>query len=462
MHWNLLILATICLSGCILGPSYERPRTEIPETFRFQDTGASEERAPADTRWWAGFEDPVLLDLVSEALEHNQDILVAAANVEGAAAVLTQTRSSLYPQIGYSGSGQRQRASEENATPLSPSVKNPQNALQVLSTVSWELDLWGKIRRLSEAARAEVEAAQAIQRGAVLSVVSAVATQYIQLLGLDMQRAIARQTLAVYAESVRLFELQLQYGRVSRMTVEQARTQYETAAGIIPQLEAEIARTEHALSILLGRNPGPIPRSRTLDDLSIPPVPAGIPSDVLAGRPDIQEAEQKLIAANARIGAARALYFPSISLTAGLGLASEDLSRLFTGSARVWNYKGSITGPIFSAGDIEAQVAQAEAERKASLLTYQSVIRQAFADVEDALVSRTKILELVQAQQRLVTAGREYERLARLQYEGGYAPYLTVLNAQQQLFPAELDYVSYRTSALVTLTTLYKALGGGW
>jgi len=432
---------------------------DVPAEYRYQDEHAQE---LANTKWWTQFQDPMLDALIDEALNHNKDIQIAAANIEKAAAVLTQTRSPLLPQIGYSGSGSRQRASEENASPIPASVPNPQNAFQMLSHASWELDLWGKIQRLSEAAQANVLASEAAQRGILLSLVSSVAANYIQLLGLDMQLRISRDTLTIYAESVRLFELQYQYGRVSRMTVEQAHTQYETAAGIIPQIESQIAQTENALSILLGRNPGPIVRNRTIDDLILPSVPAGVPSDVLTNRPDIQQAEQNLIAANARIGAARALYFPSISLTAGLGLASADLSNLFNGSARTWSYQGSFTGPIFSAGGIEAQVKQAEADHKMSLLTYQSSIQQAFADVENALIARTKVAEQVKAQERLVTAGREYERLARLQYDGGYTPYLTVLNAQQQLFPAELDYVQYRAAALIAYTTLYKAMGGGW
>ena len=223
---------------------------------------------------------------------------------------------------------------------------------------------------------------------------------------------IARRTLATYAESVRLFELQFRYGQVSQMNLEQARTQYETAAGTIPQIESQIAQTENALSILLGRNPGPIHRERTIFELALPDVPAGLPSDILVNRPDIRQAEQNLIAANAQIGAARALYYPTISLTGAFGVSSADLSNLFNGSARAWSYAGSVTGPIFTAGGISGQVKQAEAGRDAALITYESSIQSAFADVENALVAREKQAEQLRAQERLVKASKEYARLA--------------------------------------------------
>jgi multidrug efflux system outer membrane protein len=277
-----------------------------------------------------------------------------------------------------------------------------------------------------------------------------------------MQLMIAGRTLTTYAESVRMFELQFRYGQVSQMTLEQARTQYETAAGMIPQIESQIAQTENALSILLGRNPGPIQRSRSLFELTIPAVPAGLPSDVLTNRPDIRQSEQNLIAANAQIGAARALYFPTISLTGNLGASSAELSDLFKGSSRVWNFAGSVTGPIFTAGSISGQVQQAEAGRKAALITYESTIQNAFADVENALVAREKQAEQLHAQERLVRASKEYARLAQLQYEGGYSPYLTVLSAQQQLFPAEINHAQYLASAFISYVNLYKAMGGGW
>jgi multidrug efflux system outer membrane protein len=246
------------------------------------------------------------------------------------------------------------------------------------------------------------------------------------------------------------------------VTVEQARSQYETAAAAIPQLESQIAQTENALCILLGRNPGPVQRGKTIYKLAFPPVPANLPSEVLGDRPDIRQAEQNLIAANAQIGAAKALYFPTISLTGAYGYASSDLSNLFKGPARIWSYAGSFAGPIFTGGAITSQVKQAEAARNAALFTYELTIQSAFADAENTLVARSKLVEQVQAQERLVRANREYVRLARLQFEGGYAPYSTVLQAEQQLFPSELNYAQYRATLFNSLVNLYKAMGGGW
>ncbi len=459
MRWIIALAMIACSIGCTVGPDYVRPDVDVPDAWRFEDKSAQD---TANTEWWKQFRDPELDGLIAEALENNKNVRLAAANIEKAAAVLVQSRSQLFPQIRYSGGGTRQRATEQGATPIPPSVPNPQTSLQGLVSAGWEIDLWGRIERETEAARANLLAAEEAKRGVVLSLVSSVAGTYIHLLGLDMQLLIAQQTLETYAESVRLFELQFQYGQISQMVLEQARTQYETAAGKIPQIESEIAQTEHALSILLGRNPGPIRRTRTLSELAIPVVPAGLPSEVLRNRPDIREAEQNLIAANAQIGAARALYFPSISLTGVFGTSSAELSNLFNGSARTWSFAGTVTGPIFNAGAIAAQVRQAEAVRKAALLGYEMAIQSAFADVENALAAREKLAVQLQAQERLVKASKEYVRLAKLQYEGGYATYLTVLNAQQQLFPAELNHAQYLASVFASYVNIYKAMGGGW
>ncbi len=454
-----MLMIVVLVAGCTVGPDYIRPDIDVPAAYRFED---KEARDTANTLWWRQFQDPALDALIDEALLNNKSIRIAAANVEKAAGVLTQTRSPLFPQLGYSGSGTKQRASEEGATPVPASVANPQTTYQALADASWEIDLWGRIRRQSESAQASLLSTEEAKRGVILSLVASVAFDYIQLLGLDMQLTIAKRTLETYAESVRLFDLQFRYGQVSQMNLEQARTQYETAAGTIPQIESQIAQTENALSILLGRNPGPIVRDRTIFELTLPDVPAGLPSDILMNRPDIRQAEQNLIAANAQIGAARALYYPTISLTGAFGVSSADLTNLFNGSARVWSYAGSVTGPIFTAGGISGQVKQAEAGRDAALFTYASSIQSAFADVENALVAREKQAKQLRAQERLVKASKEYARLAQLQFQGGYSTYLTVLSAQQQLFPAELNYAQYLAAAFNSYVNIYKAMGGGW
>jgi multidrug efflux system outer membrane protein len=443
----------------MVGPDYRRPAVEVPQNYRY---GFKDARETADTTWWKQFGDPVLDDLITRALAGNKSVAIAAANIEQASGVMTQVRSALFPQVSYGAGATRQRLSEKNATPLSSSIPNPQKSFQLFAGASWEIDLWGRIRRLSEASRAELLASVEARRGVVLSLVASVADNYFLLRGLDEQLVIARRNLASYQDSVKLFELQFSYGQISQMNVQQARTQYETAAATIPQIENLIVQTENAISILLGRNPEPVPRGKSIYELVLPSVPAGVPSQLLENRPDILQAEQNLIAANARIGAARALYFPTISLTGDYGRSSGALRNLFRGPAEIWSYAGSITGPIFTAGAVSGQVKQAEAARQAALLAYQSAIQNAFADVEDALVGRQKLTDQIEAQGRLVTAAKEYERLARLQYDGGYTPYFTVLQAQQQLFPAELEWAQTRASLFSSLVNIYKALGGGW
>ena len=445
-----VLLVALPLAGCLMGPKYQRPAVEAPPAYRYE---AAEARDTANAPWWRQFKDPVLDSLIDEALARNLNVKIAAANIEQAAAVLTQTRAALYPQAGYGATTSGQRKSEKVGSIY---------ANDVLAGASWEIDLWGRIRRQSEAARAQVLASEEARRGVILSLVSSVASGYLQLRALDEQLAIATRTRAAYAESVKLFDLQFKYGLKSRMTVEQARTQYETAAAVVPQVESQIAQAENALSVLLGRNPGPIQRGTAIANFAMLDIPAGVPSQVLERRPDIRQAEQKLIAANAQIGAAKALYFPTISLTGALGIASLDLAQLFSGPSGAWSYAGSIAGPIFNAGAIKAQVRQTEAAQKAAELGYLAAIQSAFADVENTLVARAKLVEQLAAETRLVAASKEYARLARLQFDGGVAPYITVLQAEQQLFPAELNEVQLRASLFIATVNIYKAMGGGW
>jgi outer membrane protein, multidrug efflux system len=445
-----VVLVACPLAGCMMGPNYHRPPLETPATYRF---AAAEARDTANTGWWTQFGDPVLDGLVDEALGHNLSVKIAAANVEQAAAVLKQVRSPLYPQAAYGTNASGTRRNEETG---------PIYGYEAFAGASWEIDLWGRVRRLSESARAQVLATEQARLGVILSLVSGVADTYIQLRALDEQLEIATRTRQVYAESVRLFELQFKHGVQPQMTVEQARTQYETAAAAVPQLESQIAQAENALSVLLGRNPGPIARGQSIRALAMPAVPAGLPSQILERRPDIRQAEQQLVAANAQIGAAKALYFPAISLTGALGVASLDLKKLFSGPSGTWSYQGSIAGPIFAGGTIKGQVRQAEAARNAAELGYRAAVQSAFADVDDALVARAKLVEQLGAEGRLVAAAKEYSRLARMQFDGGVAPYFTVLQAEQQLFPAELNEVQLRASLFAAIVNVYKTMGGGW
>jgi multidrug efflux system outer membrane protein len=447
------------LAGCMMGPDYVRPKVESPATFRFEP---KEVAATADLEWWKQFGDPVLDQLIAEALANNLSVKQAAANVEQALGVITQTRSALFPQIGYSGTAERARSPETALTRAIPNYPNPQTTYQALLTATWEIDLWGRIGRLSESAQASMLATDEARRGVILTLVSSVATNYIALRGLDEQLAISQRTLGTYGESVHLYQLQFKYGQTSQMTVAQAQSQYETAAAQIPQIQTQIAQTENALCVLLGRNPGPIPRGKSVYDLAVPPVPAGVPSMLLTRRPDLMQAEEQLIAANAQIGAARALYFPTISLTGAFGSASTQLSDLFKGPARVWNYAGSVVGPIFTFGLVSGQVAQAEGAQKAALYNYELSIQNAFADVDNSLVAMQNVRTQLGAQERLVAALADYARLAKLQYDAGYVPYSTILQAEQTLFPAELQLALVRASVFTSAANVYKAMGGGW
>jgi multidrug efflux system outer membrane protein len=455
----LAALAAAFVAGCAIGPDYQRPKVDAPAAFRFEPDKVAE---TTNTAWWKQFDDPVLDQLIDTALANNLNVKIAAANVEQAAAVITQTRSQLFPQVGYSATGERARVPDAGIVAVIPNYPNPQDAYQALLTASWEIDLWGRIRRLSEAAQANMLATDEARRGVILTLVNSVASDYITLRGLDEQLVVARSTLGTYGESVRLYQLQFKYGQTSQMTVSQAQSQYETAAAQIPVIESQIAQLENALSILLGHNPGPIPRGKSIYDLALPSVPAGVPSGLLERRPDIMQAEQSLIAANAQIGAAKALYFPVISLTGALGSSSTALSDLFKGPTRVWNYAGQIVGPIFTFGAVSGQVGQAEAAQQAALLNYELSIQNAFADVDNALVASQKLKEQLAAQERLVAALKDYARLAKLQYDGGYTAYSTVLQAEQALFPAELTLASVRATVFTSAGNIYKAMGGGW
>ena len=455
----VIAMAVASASGCMIGPDYFRPAVEVPQAYRITPGQAA---AAADTQWWKQYGDPVLDQLISDSLASNWSVQIAAANVEAAAGILTRTRAPIFPQVGYSGDAGRARYTESVDGAVAPGTANPQGLNQAAFVASWEIDLWGRIHRQSEAAEANLLATEQARNGVILALVSSVANSYLQLRGLDQQLEISKKTLDVYGQSLKFFELQFKYGQTSEMTVAQARSQYETAAAQIPQIQQQIVQLENALSLLAGRNPGPIPRGKSLVELTAPAVPGGLPSQLLERRPDIMQAEQQLIAANAQIGAAKALYFPSISLTGAFGGSSSELSNVFNGSAKTWNFTGSVTGPIFTAGLISGQVAQAEANQQAALANYQQTIQAAFGDVSNVLSARDQLLQQVASQQNQVEALRNYARLARLQYDGGYAPYSTVLQAEQQLFPAELTLARTRADSTASVANIYKAMGGGW
>jgi multidrug efflux system outer membrane protein len=445
--------------GCTVGPDYVRPQVDSPEKWRVDYAAAAD---VANTRWWEQFDDPVLDQLIDTALRENKDVRIAAARVEEFAARVAIARSGFFPQIGYNGQASRNRASREAFGGVPAGSDRSYNDYSATLSAGWEIDLWGRIRRATEATRAELLAQDENRRTVILSLVSAVANTYITLRQFDRQLEVSRDTLASRAESLRLFELKFKGGVISDLELAQVKVEYEQAAAAIPPIERQIALTENALSILLGHNPANIPRGKSIDALILPPVPAGAPSSLLERRPDVRGAEQTLVAANARIGVARAQYFPTISLTGLFGYVSEELDKLLESSANVWSLGGSALGPIFTGGAISGQVRASEAVQRQTLVGYLQTVQSAFREVDDALISVQKSREQLAAEGRRVAALADYARLARVRYDEGYSSYIDVLDAQRSLFDAELQYVTVQGDVYTSLVNTYKAMGGGW
>ena len=446
-------------AACTLGPDYARPLVDTPAAWRIDYPKTVE---VANTRWWMQFGDPVMDDLIDTALRENRDVRIAAARVDQFMGALTATRSQLYPQLGYGADAARARASRVAQPPLPPGA-DPYFALyQASFAAQWQLDLFGRVQRLSEAAQAQVYASEQGKRGVVLSLVAGVATSYIVLRALDRQLEIAQSTARNFGETKRIFDLRYRSGVVSQTEVAQIASQYQQALAAIPVFVQAIAAQENAISVLTGRNPGPIPRGKTIDALVPPLVPADLPSAILERRPDILQAEQNLVAANANIGAAKALYFPAISLTGLLGSASTAFGNFLSGPASTWALAAGITGPIFTFGGIEGQVKSAEAGERAALAFYQQTILGAFRETNDALVGSQQKIEELEMQTLRVRALRDFARLSRLKFDKGIASYLDVLVAENELFAAELANVRVMSERYAQLVAVYQAMGGGW
>jgi len=458
---NIIIcsLLAIVLFGCMMGPDYRRPDVETPVSWRFEE---KEAREIGNTAWWEQFNDSVLNDLIQTALKENKDVMIATARVEEFVGRYGITRASLFPQAGAGAMAGRSRATDNSPTPLTSATENPANNYSAFLGASWEIDLWGKLRRATEASRADLLSQEEGRRGVILTLVTSVASTYVNLRDLDKQLEIARHTAQSRKESYDLFHLRFRGGVISELELSQVKSLYEQALAMIPFIEKAIAQQENALSVLLGRNPGSIPRGKKIDELVLPAVPAGLPSDLLAKRPDIRQAEQVLIAANARIGVARSLYFPTISLTGTYGFTSTDLSTLFQGPSRAWSWNVPLNVPIFTAGAIRGQVEAAEAIQRQALLQYQQSIQTAFREVEDALIDQRRSREGLEIQTRQVESLRTYARFARLRFENGYTSYIEVLDAERSLFDAELTLAQTKGVLFQSLVNLYKATGGGW
>ena len=452
---SLVTATALLLGGCMVGPDYVRPTIDTPTGWRVTEQGA---RNLANTAWWEQFNDPVLNELIATALRENKDLLIATARIEEYAGRYGVTRSQLYPQVGMGVDASRQRGSVTNDDAMSQTY----STYGALLGASWEIDLWGKIRRQSEAARAQIVASEEGRQGVILTLVSSVAGGYIYLRDLDRQLEIARSTARARGDSFRIFKDRYEGGVISILELSQNKAQYEEALATIPQFEKNIAQQENALSVLLGRNPGPIPRGKDIDRLSAPVAPEGLPSSLLERRPDIRAAGQKLIAANALIGAAKAAYYPSISLTGALGVASGNLSDLFNSSSKVWQYGGSLGLPIFTAGLLAGQVQVAEAQQQQALFAYQKAVQDAFRGVNDALIDQDRTRVQLAAQRQQVDSLTRYADTAQLRYDNGYTSYLEVVDAQRSLFNAQLSYTQTQQTLLQASINLYKAMGGGW
>jgi len=452
-----LLVATTA-SGCLVGPDYKRPPLNPPAEFRGADAAGPTTASLADERWWQLFGDETLRELIRTALEHNDDVRLAAARILEAQAQLGITRADQFPRASAGVDVLGERPSVALGFPS----KNLA-AVEVQGAAAWELDFWGRFRRATEAARAQLLATEWGRRAVVTTLISQVSGGYFGLRALDLELDISRRTLESRQQSLQLAQVRERGGATSLLDVRQAEQLVYGATSEITTLERQIAQQENFLSVLLGGYPGPIARGSALvDQPHQPEVPAGLPSDLIARRPDIQRAEQQLVAANAQIGVARAAYFPEIPLTGSGGFESVALTSLFAGTNVIWTAAATATVPIFTAGRTRSQVALAEARRDEATVEYQQTVHQAFREVSDALVGYGKFREFREQLTLLVAASQDARRLAQVRYEGGVTSYLEVLDADTRLFEAELGLAQAELGELSAFVEIYRALGGGW
>jgi outer membrane protein, multidrug efflux system len=444
----------------MLGPNYKRPAIEAPDVYRGDSRSSiASSESLGDQKWWEVFQDPVLRELIHTALQQNYDVRIAAARVLQAQAQLGITRASQFPTV----SAGAQAFSERNPKISSAFPSYEANAGEIDLSVVWNLDFWGKYRRQTQAARASLLASQWGQRAVLTSVVSSVASAYFTLRELDLALDVSKKTLAARHTSLQLTTVLAKNGSSSALDVRQSEQLVYTAAQTIPDLERQISQQENSLSILLGDNPGPIPRGRPLTEQPNPPViPVGLPSELLERRPDIRAAEATLVAANAEVGVAKAAYFPSIALTGTAGYESFALNNLFTHSQRMWNGAASLTQPVFAAGALRSGMRLAEAQKLEMLLTYQQTIMNAFREVSNSLVAYQKNREFREQQELLTTAAQDTDRLSKVLYQHGGASFLQVLTSENDDLTAQLNLAQAQLNERLALVQLYNALGGGW
>lgn len=450
------------LCGCAVGPKYQRPKIDAPSEFRGA-AGAAQQASFADLPWWDVFKDEQLQALIKTALANNYDLAIAVTRIEQSRQMAAQARAQYFPAVGYGArisTGKNEFSQVDPTAPQSEAIKG--TFIGVVGA-AWEADVWGRIRRMNEAAKAQYLATEEARRGVMLSLVSEVAQNYFQLLDLDLQLEIARQNTDSFGQTLHLFTQRLEGGVASKLDTSRAAAAQATAAASIPEIERQIALTENQISVLLGQNPHGISHTAKLLDQIVPPeIPAGLPSALLERRPDLLQAEQQVRAANAQIGVATAAFFPQIGLTAVFGKASTPLSELSSGKTNLWSVAGTVAGPIFQGGALRAQKREAVAYWEQTRLQYQQTALSAFQDVSNALVSREKY-EIIRAQQaQAVDSYQESVKVSLQRYTAGKASYFEVLDAQLQLYPAQNALALTELNRRVVIVQLYKALGGGW
>ncbi len=459
-RWLAAAAATSFLVGCALGPKYERPAMKPPGAYRGQ-VGPARAASIADLPWWEVFRDEAMAKLIRESLRGNLELEAAAARVDEARAQAAIARSELFPTVGYQGGFQRTKGSFSFAQPVA--TGSTANAFFGGLNATWEIDLWGRIRRVSEAGRAELYATEAARRGVLLSLVSEVAAAYIQLRELDEELVIARRTVGSFTRTLDIFQRQYEGGVASKLAPARAEAALGDAMATVPALEGRIAAQENLIRVLLGRDPGPIPRGGLPGPPVIPPeIPPGIPAALLERRPDVRQAEENLVAANALVGAAIAEFLPKIGLTSFYGQASQELSAINNSGSNVWTLATTFSGPLVNGGRLYQQYKARKAQFEQAKLGYEQTVLQAFREVSDALFDSRKLVEEEQARERAVRALQEAVDLAQVRFLSGLSGYYEVLDAQQQLFPAEMALARVRSARRLAVVSLYKALGGGW
>ena len=464
-------LMTALLIGCLLSGSaaaqkkYERPEVKRPDTFRGSDAvGPPDASSIGDLKWFEVFKDEQLQKLIRTAMAQNYDLRLAVARINAARANLGLARSNQFPQFDVGADLTTTRTSANNGASTSGQAGRKRSFGEVfLGLLSFELDVWGRLRQQTKAARAQLKSSEEDRKTVTTIVVSNIATAYFNLLELDLELDIAKRTLAVRQESLRLITARQQGGLATMLDVRQAEELVYQASQTIPDTERLIEQTENQISLLLGNTPGPIPRGTPLTEQQEPPVvPAGLPSSLLERRPDIRSAEQLLISEYALVAAAKAAYFPRISLTGILGFQSDSLANLFSGPSAAWSFVPQLAQPVFTAGRLKSNVNFEKAQREYALAQYQQTIQTAFREVSDALVQYRRVREIRAQQELLVNSLRDQSRLAHLRYEGGVDTLLNALVADNSLFNSELSLAQTRRNELLSLVQLYRALGGGW